>query len=144
MGRKLLGLERSLEFLQTGITEGRFQHEGKHDSEKHFLDSLASTGDNSGEHFCSRIIGIPSGPVALEASNLEKMEAIFLTEKSTDFSSTSVLESKSGKGTPSSLILKFAAQILVKSSALSLAEVITSGPLNSGGIGAVSLLSTCL
>ena len=50
--------------------------------------------------------GIPSGPVALEGSSLEIMDEIFFTEKSNDL--TSVLESKSGKGTPSSLMLELA------------------------------------
>ena len=56
--------------------------------------------------------GISSGPVALEGSSLEIIDEIFFTEKSTDLSSTSVLlESKSGKGTPSSLMLELAAKI---------------------------------
>ena len=104
----------------------------------------ASTDESSGEHFCRRITGITSGPVLLVGSKLEIIEEIVLTEKSNEVNSISVLDLKTGSETPSSLMLEFDAKILVISSALSLAMVSTSGPLNSGGIGVESLLSTGL
>ena len=72
-------------FLKTGITEGSFQQEGKQDSARHFLKSLVKIGESSGEHFCKTMTGIPSGPVALEESRSEIIEATVLTEKLTWF-----------------------------------------------------------
>ena len=68
MGRYLPGSDLSSSFLKTGTTDEDFQHEGKQDSAKHLLYSLARTGESSGEHILRRMAGILSGPVALDAS----------------------------------------------------------------------------
>jgi hypothetical protein len=68
IGRYLPGSDLSPSFLKTGTTDEDFQQEGKQDSAKHLLYSLARTGESSGEHILRTIDGILSGPVALDAS----------------------------------------------------------------------------
>ena len=67
MGQYLPGSDLFPSFLKTGTTDEDFQ-EGKQDSAKHLLYSLARTGESSGEHILRTMAGILSGPVALDAS----------------------------------------------------------------------------
>ena len=68
IGRYLPGSELSPSFLKTGTTYEDFQQEGKQNSVKHLLYSLARTGEGSAEHILRTMAGILSGAVALNAS----------------------------------------------------------------------------
>ena len=65
IGRYLPGSDLSPSFLKTGTTG---EEEGKQDSAKHLLYSLARTGESSGEHILRTMAGILTGPVGLDAS----------------------------------------------------------------------------
>ena len=67
IGRCLPGSDHSPSFLKTGTTVEDFQQEGKQDSAKHLLYSLARTGESSGEHILRTMDGILPWPVALDA-----------------------------------------------------------------------------
>ena len=58
IGRYLPGSDLSPSFLKSSATDEAFQQEGKQDSAKHLLYSLARTGENSGEHILRTMAGI--------------------------------------------------------------------------------------
>ena len=75
LGRKLTrrylpGSDLSPSLLKTGTTNDDFQEEGKQDSVKHLLYSLARTVESAREHILRTMAGILSGPVVLDALKL--------------------------------------------------------------------------
>ena len=93
------------------------------------MNSLVSTGASSGVHFCKTIAGILSGPEALEESNpviiLDTSETVKLMLERVD----SVRLGNSGNVALESSIFELVAKSWANRSALSLADVNTSGPL---------------
>lgn len=96
------GLDRSPQFLKTGITLGLFHTVGKHDSATHLLNNIDKTGESSGEHFLRTMTGILSGPVALDGYNFAMIEATFVGVMRMWLNDFLVLGEKSGIGWPES------------------------------------------
>ena len=78
MGRKLLGSECSRAPLKTGTTEATFRDIGHTKADEHRFYNLATIDDSLGQHIFNTITGIPSGPVAFEASRIRIILSTFL------------------------------------------------------------------
>ena len=65
---KLLAVEFSPTFLNTGTTDETFQQPGKQESFRHILRSLASIHESAGSQFFRTTTGIQSGPDAIHDS----------------------------------------------------------------------------
>ena len=73
------GSHLSPEFLNTGQTDDIFHDDGKHFSFRQRLKSFNNIGASSGAVFFRTVMGISSGPVALEVESLLMKFRTFLT-----------------------------------------------------------------